>query len=93
MVVETLSNILETGLLDRGELGELTGRQLLLDAYHRAVELEQGDTVFTLIFMPVVLLYVLSSPLLSAILITQCNPFMEGDRSCSVFRSISTFQY
>ena len=43
MVVETLTNILETGLLDRGELGELTGRQLLLDAYHRAVELEQGD--------------------------------------------------
>jgi len=30
-------------LLDRGELGELTGRQLLLDAYHRAVELEQYD--------------------------------------------------
>ena len=43
MVVETLTNILETGLLDRGELGELTGRQLLLDAYHRAVDLEQGD--------------------------------------------------
>jgi len=43
IVVETLTNILETGLLDRGELGELTGRQLLLDAYHRAVELEQGD--------------------------------------------------
>src|SRR6266511_4219550 len=43
MVVETLTNILETGLLDRGELGELTGRQLLLDAYHRAVELEQND--------------------------------------------------
>lgn len=43
VVVETLTNILETGLLDRGELGELTGRQLLLDAYHRAVELEQGD--------------------------------------------------
>ena len=43
MVVETLTNILETGLLDRGELGELTGRQLLLDAYHRAVELEQSD--------------------------------------------------
>lgn len=43
MVVETLTDILETGLLDRGELGELTGRQLLLDAYHRAVELEQGD--------------------------------------------------
>jgi len=43
MVVETLTNILETGLLDRGELGELTGRQLLLDAYHRAVEWEQGD--------------------------------------------------
>ena len=43
LVVETLTNILETGLLDRGELGELTGRQLLLDAYHRAVELEQGD--------------------------------------------------
>ncbi len=30
-------------LLDREEFGELTGRQLLLDAYHRAVELEQGD--------------------------------------------------
>ncbi len=43
MVAETLTNILETGLLDRGGLGELTGRQLLLDAYHRAVELEQGD--------------------------------------------------
>jgi len=43
IVVETLTNILETGLLDRGELGELTGRQLLLDAYHRAVELEQRD--------------------------------------------------
>jgi hypothetical protein len=43
MAVETLTNILETGLLDRGELGELTGRQLLLDAYHRAVELEQAD--------------------------------------------------
>ena len=43
IVVETLTNILETGLLDHGELGELTGRQLLLDAYHRAVELEQRD--------------------------------------------------
>ena len=42
-VVETLTNIFEIGLLDHGELGELTGRQLLLDAYHRAVELEQGD--------------------------------------------------
>ena len=40
LVVETLTSILETGLLDRGKLGELTGRQLLLDAYHRAVELE-----------------------------------------------------
>src|SRR5882762_1944669 len=39
----TLTNILDIGLLDRGELGELTGRHLLLDAYHRAVELEQGD--------------------------------------------------
>ena len=36
MVVETLTNILETGLLDRGELGELTGRQLLLDEIGRA---------------------------------------------------------
>ncbi|KAF8233182.1 hypothetical protein L208DRAFT_901969, partial [Tricholoma matsutake] len=43
MAVETLTTILETGLLDRGELGELTGRQLLLDAYHRAVEREQGN--------------------------------------------------
>ena len=43
IVVETLTTILETGLLDRGELGELTGRQLLLDAYHRAVELEQSS--------------------------------------------------
>ena len=43
MAVDTLTNILETGLLDHGELGELTGRQILLDAYHRAVELEQGD--------------------------------------------------
>ena len=43
MVVETLTSILETGLLYRGELGGLTGRQLLLDAYHRAVELEQCD--------------------------------------------------
>ena len=43
MVVDTLTNVLETGLLHRGELGELTGRQLLLDAYHRAVELEQCD--------------------------------------------------
>jgi len=39
-VVEVLTDIVETGLLDRGELGELTGRQLLLDAYHRAVEFE-----------------------------------------------------
>jgi len=43
IIVETLTDILETGLLDRGELGELTGHQLLLDAYHRAVELEQND--------------------------------------------------
>ena len=43
MVVETLTDILETGLLDRGELGELTGRQLLLDTYHRAVEIEQDN--------------------------------------------------
>lgn len=43
MVVETLTNILETGLLDRGELGELTGRQLLLGAYHHGIEPEQGD--------------------------------------------------
>ena len=42
MVVETLTDILETGLLDRGELGELVGRQLLLDAYHRAVESEHN---------------------------------------------------
>jgi hypothetical protein len=41
VVVNTLTNILDTGLLDRGELGELTGRHLLLDAYHRTVELEQ----------------------------------------------------
>ena len=41
VVVNTLTNILDTGLLDRGELGELTGRHLLLDAYHQAVELEQ----------------------------------------------------
>jgi hypothetical protein len=41
VVVNTLTNILDTGLLDRGDLGELTGRHLLLDAYHRAVELEQ----------------------------------------------------
>jgi hypothetical protein len=42
-VVDTLTTILETGLLDRGELGELTGRHLLLDAYHRAVEKEQSQ--------------------------------------------------
>ncbi|KAF5373422.1 hypothetical protein D9615_009451 [Tricholomella constricta] len=41
VVVETLTDVLDDGLLDRGELGELTGRQLLLDAYHRAVEEEQ----------------------------------------------------
>ena len=40
VVVETLTDLFETGLLNRGELGELTGRQLLLDAYHRAVEFE-----------------------------------------------------
>jgi len=33
VVVNTLTNILDNGLLDRGELGELTGRHLLLDAY------------------------------------------------------------
>lgn len=43
IAVEMLTDILETGLLDHGELGELAGRQLLLDAYHRAVELEQRD--------------------------------------------------
>lgn len=43
MVVDMLTNILDTGLLNRGELGELTGRQLLLDAYHRAVEHERPD--------------------------------------------------
>jgi hypothetical protein len=43
VVVDTLTTILETGLLDRGELGELTGRHLLLDAYHRAVEKEQSQ--------------------------------------------------
>jgi hypothetical protein len=43
VVIDTLSTILETGLLDRGELGELTGRHLLLDAYHRAVEKEQSQ--------------------------------------------------
>ncbi|KAF8872391.1 hypothetical protein CPB84DRAFT_1967482 [Gymnopilus junonius] len=41
VAVEKLTDILDTGLLDRGELGELTGRQILLDAYHRAVEEEQ----------------------------------------------------
>ncbi len=30
-------------MLNRGELGELTGRQLLLDAYHRAVEIEHTE--------------------------------------------------
>ena len=39
-----LTDFFETGLLDRGELGELVGRQLLLDAYHRAVEFEQNTT-------------------------------------------------
>jgi len=43
VAVDTLTDILKTGLLDRGELGELTGRQLLLDAYHRAVESEQSS--------------------------------------------------
>ncbi|KAF8218993.1 hypothetical protein L208DRAFT_1523899 [Tricholoma matsutake] len=43
IVVKTLTNILETGLLDHGELGELTGRQLLLDAYHHTVELDKSD--------------------------------------------------
>jgi len=43
MVVDTLATILKTGLLDRGELGELTRRQLLLDAYHHAIEQEQDD--------------------------------------------------
>jgi hypothetical protein len=42
VVVETLTSILETGVLDRGELGELTGRLLLLDAYHRAVDFDQS---------------------------------------------------
>jgi hypothetical protein len=42
VVIKTLNEIHTTGFLDRGELGELTGRQLLLDAYHRAVELEQN---------------------------------------------------
>jgi hypothetical protein len=43
VVVETLTDF-ESGLLNRGELGELTGRQLLLDAYHRAVEFEHTTT-------------------------------------------------
>jgi hypothetical protein len=43
VVTDTLTSMVKTGLLDRGELGELTGRQLLLDAYHRAVEKEQCD--------------------------------------------------
>ena len=44
VVVDMLTNIVQTGLLDRGELGELVGRQLLLDAYHRAVEFEHSDS-------------------------------------------------
>ena len=44
VVVDMLTDFFETGLLDRGELGELVGRQLLLDAYHRAVEFEQNTT-------------------------------------------------
>ena len=39
---DQLHDMLETGLLDREELDGLTGLQLLLDAYHRAVEEEQG---------------------------------------------------
>jgi hypothetical protein len=42
VVVDMLTDVLESGLLDRGELGELVGRQLLLDAYHRAVEFEHN---------------------------------------------------
>lgn len=42
VVVHTLTDMLGNGLLNRGELGELTGRQLLLDAYHRAVEHEHA---------------------------------------------------
>ena len=37
VVVDTLTDALETGMLDFGELGELVGCQLLC-AYHRAVE-------------------------------------------------------
>ena len=47
VVVDTLTDILKSGLLSRGELGELTGRQLLLDAYHRAVEAEQDTPNFS----------------------------------------------
>jgi hypothetical protein len=42
VVVDTLTDVLASGFLDRGELGELVGRQLLLDAYHRAVEFEHN---------------------------------------------------
>ena len=38
IVVKLLTPLLMTDSLDRGEVVELTGHQLLVDAYHRAVE-------------------------------------------------------
>jgi hypothetical protein len=43
VVIDALTDIARSGWLDRGKLGKLTGRQILLDAYHRAVEKEQCD--------------------------------------------------
>ena len=41
--LNTLAQQMDEGLFDRGELGELTGRLLLMAAYDRAVEREHRE--------------------------------------------------